>query len=243
MKQVMITGISSGIGFGLASEFLRQGAEVTGISRRQPSDLLQHKSFRYAQGDLRVESEVDNAVSQLLQPQSQLDLIVLNAGVLGEFGDLADASMQDLLNTMSINVWANKWVMDAIRRLDGSVRQIVAISSGASVNGNRGWSGYSISKAALNMMMKLYSEELPETHITSLAPGLVDTAMQDQLCGRQPDDRFPALEFLRGKRNTEEMPDAEAAAQMLCRVITQLPNQVKSGEYVDVRNLSFELEA
>ena len=55
----------------------------------------------------------------------------------------------------------------------------MGISSGAAVNGNRGWGGYSLSKAALNMLTKQASIDLAALgiRVISLSPGWVRTEM------------------------------------------------------------------
>jgi NAD(P)-dependent dehydrogenase (short-subunit alcohol dehydrogenase family) len=176
-------------------------------------------------------------LSKLLEGVGHLDVAVLNAGILGRFDDLASVDLANLRHVMEINVWANKTVIDGLFCSDRTIRQVVTISSGASVNGNRGWAGYSISKAALNMLTKLYAREHLETHFCALSPGVIDTPMLEELCALSPDDRFPALEALRRKRNTPEMPMPEEAAGLLIDVFARLPDLVESGEYADVRKL------
>ena len=113
---------------------------------------------------------------------------------------------------------------------------MVAISTGASQSGNRGWNGYSLSKAALNMLIQLYAGERPETHFTSFAPGLVDTAMQDYLTNLPRDDRYPPLEILKAAKGTESMPDGETCARKLIEVFPKLLS-LASGSYADIRRL------
>lgn len=181
MKTVLITGVSSGIGHALAKDYLDEGARVWGASRRTPDDLQQHPAFSFASLDLNLPVEIPAVLSRLLAGVEALDLVILNAGRLGEFGDLAEADLAELKTTMQINVWANKVLLDWLFQQKIALGQVVAVSSGASVNGNRGWSGYSISKAALNMLTRLYAKERPETHFCALAPGVVDTEIQDEL--------------------------------------------------------------
>lgn len=173
----------------------------------------------------------------LLNSTKHLDLVILNAGVLGRFGDLREAEVEDLEHTMRVNVWCNAVLFDVLHTVGVRYSQVVAISSGASVNGNRGWSGYSVSKAALNMLIKLLAAENSDAHFCSLAPGLVDTAMQETLCTYPEDERFPALKILRSKRGTSEMPSSEEAAIILSGVISTLPDSCLSGDYVDIRKL------
>jgi NAD(P)-dependent dehydrogenase (short-subunit alcohol dehydrogenase family) len=239
-RTMLITGVSSGIGHGLATFYLEQGWRVLGTSRRTPADLLEHSRFLFRGIDLGDPTAIAPPINALLGDTRHLDLVVLNAGVLGGFGDLGDADLDDLTRTMQVNVWSNKCLLDALYGTGVTIQQVVAISSGASVNGNRGWGGYSISKAALNMLVTLYARERPETHFAALAPGLVDTFMQEQLRARTPDERYPAVEVLRNKQHTPDMPRPDAAAEILAATMAQLPERVSSGAYADIRTLTAE---
>lgn len=117
-----------------------------------------------------------------------------------------------------------------------SNRQIVAISLGASISGHRGWGGYSISKAALNMMVKLYAHEMPDTHICSLAPGIFDTALQEYLCTSVDSEKFFSIRSLQDARNRSEMPSAEEAAKKIIEAIPGFFNHA-SGSYLDIRKV------
>ena len=139
---------------------------------------------------------------------------------------------------MDINVWANKGILDRLHDPGPSPDQIILMSSGAAVNGHRGWGAYSLSKAALNMLAKLYAHEFPESHLTALAPGLVDTGMQDYLCDPQQVDagRFPSIEKLRLARATGAMPDPAQAGRRIADLVLKLRSG-PSGAFVDVRDL------
>jgi NAD(P)-dependent dehydrogenase (short-subunit alcohol dehydrogenase family) len=116
------------------------------------------------------------------------------------------------------------------------VVQVVMISSGAAVLGNRGWGAYAMSKASLNMLMRLYSHEFPATHLSALAPGLIDSAMMDYLCEVPDPDVFPALQRLRGARGTERMPGPGEAAERVLGVLPEL-RRFDSGSFVDIRQI------
>lgn len=137
---------------------------------------------------------------------------------------------------MEVNVWANKWLLDRLFSESRRIEQVVAISSGASQSGSRGWNGYSISKAALNMLIKLYAGERPQTHFTALAPGLVDTAMQDYLTSLPGDLRYPPLNILKAAKGTDQMPDSESCARRLIEAFPRLL-KLQSGVYADIRKL------
>ncbi|WP_078120804.1 SDR family NAD(P)-dependent oxidoreductase [Thiosocius teredinicola] len=225
-----ITGTSSGLGYALANRLIEEGHEVYGCSRRgcHPPDMIDCRL------DLTAFDEVPSALGELLSNAERLDLVVLNAGVLGDIRDMTATSVDALNRVMEVNVWANKVVLDALHAIAIPIGQIVAISSGAAVLGNRGWSGYSLSKAALNMLMKLYAHEFPQTHLCALAPGIIDTAMMDYLCDTADAEQFPALQRLRDARGTERMPNAAQAAERVLSVLSSL-RDYPSGSFVDIR--------
>ncbi len=232
---VLITGVSSGIGLALARAFIDQGAVVFGTSRREPPAKVL-ESIRFVPSDLSDFECVPRMLEELLGEVTALDLVWLNAGVLGEIKDMAACSIAELQRTFDINVWANKVVLDALYSRPRDVKEVIAISSGAAIRGNRGWNGYAISKAALNMLIQLYAAERPDTHFIAFAPGLVDTAMQDYLCALPEDDSHPSVEVLKAARGTENMPDPEEAAQRILNVLPRLKT-LPSGSFADIRTL------
>lgn len=238
-RTVFITGVSSGIGLALAQGYLERGFRVLGTSRRKPEpSLADHAEFRFRSIDLAITDTIEPQLNELLDGVECIDLAILNAGRLGFFGDLTESDLGDLQRTMTVNVWSCKVVLDTLFRRGIKVSQVVTVSSGAAVNGNRGWSGYSISKAALNMLTKLYATERPGTHFCAFAPGLVDTAIQEELRAREPDDRYAAVEVLRSKRNTPDMPQPREAADRFIHVFDRLPELVTSGDFADIRQLA-----
>jgi len=234
-KSAFITGVSSGIGHGLARAYLERDCRVYGISRRKPVDLIQGGGFSFQALDLAQQGQIAPTLGNLLFGVSHLDLVILNAGILGAFGDMREVPLEALKQVMDINLWANKVVLDHLFSAVESIGQVVTISSGASVNGNRGWSGYSISKAALNMMTLLYARERPRTHFCALAPGLIDSEIQDELSAIPRDERFPSLDSIGSKRGTPEMPQPDEAGELLAGIICRLPGLVESGAYADIR--------
>jgi len=234
---IFITGVSSGIGLALAEAWLNKGAHVFGISRREPAQLLRQQAFRHAKVDLSDLGQIEAALHTLLAGVRTLDVAVLNAGVLGKLGDLADTSIQELKRVMDVNVWANKVAMDALLRTGTRVRQIVTMSSGAAVHAERGWNGYALSKAALNMLTALYAAEQTDTHFCALAPGIVDTAMQDELASLPPDPRFPSFQRLKEVKGTPFMPKPGEAAERLINAIESAMSH-SSGSFLDMRELT-----
>jgi len=227
-----ITGTSSGLGHALAARLAAQGWAVYGCSRRD-SDLA---GVHHQRCDLTDYDALPAILQDLLEGVPRLDLVVLNAGMLGEIRDLSDTPLDDARQVMEVNLWANKAVLDWLHAHGPAVDQLVLISSGASVLGNRGWGGYALSKAALNMLARLYAHEFAASHLTALAPGIIDTAMMDHLCGEADAGAFPALLRLRQARGSDAMPGPDEAAQRLLAVLPRLRDW-PSGSFVDIRQI------
>ena len=232
---VLITGNSSGLGLGLTKTLLNRDAIVWGLSRRgcpvHDNDGLRDRRF-----DLANLNTLPETLERLLSDCLRLDLVVLNAGILGKIHEISETDVHDLEHMMRINVWSNKVILDWIIERQLPVDQIVAISSGAAVNMNYGWGGYSLSKALLNNLVKLYAQEMPDTHLTALAPGLVDSPMQDYLCGEVDSEEFPSIQKLKDARGTGDMPDPNTAAENILASLDAL-REGESGQFVDMRNL------
>jgi len=237
MSKILITGTSSGLGDGLARYLSSRNHLVYGISRSDNAKLRKCGSYTHLYADLTHRNAMENAMHSVLDANPEWDLIVLNAGVLGEIGDMHEVSTESMKSVMEINLWANKYILDLLIKSNVKVHQVVAISSGAAVNGNRGWNAYSLSKAALNMMIQLYAQELPDTHFSALAPGLVDTDMQAHIASLESDKRFPSFDRLREARGTDKMPRPLDLAPKLLEAMDALKAKYPSGSFADIRNM------
>ena len=234
-KTILITGVSRGLGHGIALASLNRGDVVLGLGRSTAPDLESLPGFHFARADVADGSECVAALEMLLRDRNKLDCIILNAGVLGPIADLRDQPDDTMKEVMAVNVWANKTLLDLLLSRDLSIAQIVAVSSGASINGNRGWGGYSISKAALNMLVKLYANEQPDIHFCALAPGLVDTSMQEQIRALPDNNPFPSVTRLKEACGTDAMPGPTIAGQQFLKAVDRLPGLVESGSFADIR--------
>ena len=231
-RTAFVTGTSSGLGRGLAETLLAHGWQTFGCSRRD--NVL--PDLRHIACDLTDYNALPAVLEALLGHLDRLDLVVLNAGMLGRIRHLCETPLEDAKRVMEVNLWANKAVMDWLHAWGHPIGQVVMISSGASVLGNKGWGGYALSKAALNMLARLYAHEFPDTHICALAPGIVDTPMMDHLCEEADAEAFPALERLRAARGTEAMPAPREAAERVLSVLDALRER-ESGSFVDIREI------
>lgn len=232
---VLITGNSSGLGLGLTKKLLAQEAIVWGMSR-SGCPIHDDDGLRDRKVDLGNLNAIPEAMDRLLSDCLRLDLLVLNAGILGRIQDLHTTDIHDVEHLFRINVWANKMILDWFIERQIPVEQVVAISSGAGHNLSYGWGGYAMSKSSLNDLVALYAHEMPDTHLTAFAPGLVDTEMQDYLCGEVDSDEFPSVQKLKDARGTDAMPSPDDSAKQILDLLEKL-KEGESGQFVDIRTM------
>lgn len=228
---ILITGHSRGLGAALSEEFLRTGNAVFGLSRAALQ--LEDNNLHQVSADAAELDSLELALDQLLPSATQLDLAILNAGVLGPIATVRETSLSELKRVMDINVWANKVLLDGLHRRGQLPTQIVMISSGAGIRGNLGWGAYALSKATLNMLAQLFAQELPGCHVTALAPGLIDTAMQSELRTKDA-HQFPSLKRLHDAAGSADMPPPKVVAGRIIACLEQL-RAGDSGQFVDLR--------
>lgn len=234
---ILITGCSKGLGFGLSEYYLEKGHSVFGISRSGNSKLTGYERFSHIKQDLSDFETVARELSSYLKGINNLDLVILNAGIINDIKDVRDTEIGEMKHVMDVNVWSNKVIIDTLFKASTRPGHIVAISSGASVSGSRGWNAYSISKAALNMLISLYSKEFTDTRFTALAPGLIDTGMQEYLTGLDEKEDYPVISKLRKARDTDQMPGPAGAAEIVASGIEK-SKKYETGSFLDVRKLS-----
>ncbi len=216
--KVLITGINRGIGKGLVEEYLKKGYEIYAIGRSNPFD-----DIHFYKCDLRAIEKIKEAIESF---NTEFDLVILNAGILGEIKLLKEWNIKELENIFLINVWSNKVLIDFLAPFS---KKIVAISSGAAINGNAGWGGYALSKCALNMMVNIYAKEI-DSKIYALAPGVIDTDMVQKVISGDR-NRFESL-----NRVDASKIELNKGINRLVKAIDML-DEYPSGSFLDVRDM------
>ncbi len=229
-KNILITGCSSGLGLALTNYYLSKKFKVYGISRNIPK--INNQNFIHKSFDLSDISEIKTQLSDFIKDTKELDTVFLNAGMLGKIKLLNDLSIDELNKVYSLNVYANKEILDILMNI--KVKNIIVISSGASKNGYKGWGAYSLSKAGVNMLVNLYSNEMINTKIIALAPGVVKTPMTDYIRFDLDENIFPSVK----KLNEGIIQTPQETAQKIFK-FTQKLDDFASGSYVDIRDIKF----
>ncbi|MDQ7047355.1 MAG: SDR family NAD(P)-dependent oxidoreductase [Sulfurovum sp.] len=198
MANILITGVGSGLGEALVDAYLQNGDTVHAIGQKLLPKFDHHLHFFFFPYDMSETFMLQSTLTEFLSQRS-FDIVILNAGVLGEIQTLSNTDLSDIQKVMDVNVWANKELIDTLSKHAQFVGQIIGISSGAAVNGSKGWGAYSLSKSALNMLLNVYAKELPNIHFTALAPGIIKTPMTDHIIKEVNDQDFPLCKNVKRK--------------------------------------------
>ena len=200
-----ITGTSRGIGNALADLLLQNKSNyVSGISR---TCSINHSNYKHIFLDLSDIHSVNNFSFEEHCSASRI-VLINNSGMIGEIkrvGNLRDVTIIDTynVNLVSPSVLINKFVRTY--RTNSTEKIIVNISSGAGKYPIDAWSAYCASKAGLDLFTKVINLEQTITgegfRILSVAPGVVDTQMQEMLRNSDSNEFSRLNDFVQYKKN------------------------------------------
>ncbi|KAJ5219714.1 hypothetical protein N7468_008918 [Penicillium chermesinum] len=187
-KTIIVTGASRGLGHAIAKYLLSapQSHNVVVLARSvEPLQKLKDEykgQVEVVHGDLSDFSLAQKAVDAAIKSFGRLDGLVLNHGVLGQTGKVAETDVENWRSAFDINFFSLvAFATAALPALRSSKGNIVFVSSGAAVKKYRGWGIYAASKAALNNLAQTIGCEEPDVTSLAIQPGMVDTEMQRDL--------------------------------------------------------------
>jgi len=180
-KKALVLGGSRGIGAAIVERLQAEGAETafTYASSEQPAQALAANTGATA---IKADSADRKAIAEVIQAQGELDILVIVAGVL-VMGDPLELDPADIDHMLDVNVRSPYHAsIEAARSMKNGGRIIVI----GSVNADRmpmpGGTAYSLSKAAMQGLVRGLARDLGHREITvnNIQPGPVDTDMNPE---------------------------------------------------------------
>ncbi len=188
-KIALVTGASRGLGYAASIALAKAGAHVVAVARTEGGLEELDDEIQAAGGaatlvplDLTDYEGVDRLGAALYERWGHLDVLVGNAGALGVISPIGHVTPKDWHTAIDINVNAN-WrllrSMDPLLQAADAGRAIF-VTSGAAQKCRPFWGPYSVSKAALEALVKTYAAEVASTNVRAnlLSPGPTRTAMR-----------------------------------------------------------------
>ncbi len=240
-RNIFITGVSRGIGKELALYHLENGDQVYGVSRSLGDHFSTYTNFHHLALDL---SEIDSVPGHLQKffeshQCNELSRIYLNAGLIDDIYGLNDISIEKFNYILSVNLIAYKQIMDFFINHDAmNITEVVVSSSIAGVRPRAGMSAYAVSKAALNMLMKIYALENPQIFIVLVGLCIFDSAVSQVVSPENTNlKRFKELQSLAGrlKEPTYMVSAGERSLDLIFVLDHLVELGVTSGDFFEIR--------
>lgn len=191
-KVVLVTGSSRGIGRSIAVKFAKEGANViiNYKNSKKEAEVLSEILSTYGnscmciQADVSKEDEVKAMVEKIIDKYGKIDVLVNNAGIAidADFEDRKVSDWKDTLDTNLIGVFLTSKYAGSYMK-EAKYGKIVNISSTNGLDTTYTYSvDYDASKAGLvNLTRNLAIEFAPYINVNAIAPGWIDTDMNNDL--------------------------------------------------------------
>ena len=188
-KVAIVTGASSDIGKGIVKRFVDEGAKVVLIARdlekldNTRKEIGNEDSTASISCDLTDESQVLQAVNQIMNTYGKIDILVNNAGAINDpihFHKMQDSEIKKLIDVNLFGVFhMTKAVLSKMSDVkSGAIVNIGSISSERAIPRVH-LSVYSATKAAISMFTKSIAVEYARRNIrcNSVNPGIINSGM------------------------------------------------------------------
>lgn len=186
-RVVLITGASSGIGRGLATELGKRGAKLGLVARRGEvlaelvNEILRGGGHAIAlPADVKDAASIRQAALKLREEYGPIDLLVANAGI-GATTDPAKLDAAEVAGVINVNVIGASNSVAAVvpEMVERGQGQLVVISSLAAYRGLPKSAAYCASKAAVSAFFESLRLDLQPKGIdvTIIHPGFIKTPL------------------------------------------------------------------
>jgi NAD(P)-dependent dehydrogenase (short-subunit alcohol dehydrogenase family) len=203
-KLALVTGASRGIGAATAEALAAEGGHVILVART--ASALEEVEDRIHQAggtatiaplDLTDGESIGKLAVAIGERWDKLDILVLNAAMLGSLTPVQDIDPKEFSRLLSINLLANQALIAAfdplLKRADRA--DVIALTSSVGREPRAFWGAYGSSKAALETLLEAYADETEYTgklkvHIVD--PGATRTRMRaNAFPGEEPESVKP----------------------------------------------------
>src|SRR3954470_7451480 len=191
-RTALVTGASRGIGAATAEALAAAGAHVV-ITARTAADLEAVEERVHSAGgsatiaplDLTESDSIARLASAAAERWGSLDILVLNAAMLGALTPVAQIDGKEFNRLLTLNVLANQALIanfDPLLRKSAAGR-VIAVTSSVGRTPRAYWGAYGASKAALETLLLSYGEEVRNTsgvRVAMVDPGATATKMRQR---------------------------------------------------------------
>lgn len=181
---ILITGVSGGMGFQTAKKYAEEGHMVYGLDLNEPSETL--TNFKFIRCDITSEHDIKNAYEEVKSETQHLDALISLAGIY-DLNSLVEMSEQDFVKIFNINVFGCYRINKFFLPLLNETSKIIIVSSELGpldplpFTGIYGITKSTIEKYAYSLRMEV---QLLGIKVIVVRPGAVNTPLLDVTTNR-----------------------------------------------------------
>lgn len=193
MKKVLITGASRGIGLATAKKFLKEGWFVLGASTRENKSIAD-QNYKHYVLDLSNEKSIESCAKTIVEGNPGIEVLINCAGISYEpdNNDNSTALRKDLEVNLIGTISFTEKILPIVKT-SGQILMVSSMMSSLVDFTGDDYPSYRISKAGLNMYIKILAHRLKNITVSAFDPGWVKTDMGGQDAPREPE--VPAREI------------------------------------------------
>lgn len=239
MRYIIVTGGTKGLGAALVAQFSKN-CTVFSIGRSSEHSIIDHiHTIEYDLLNLDGINELMSSIFREIGDDVEGIYLINNAGMLDPIKYTEQSSVDELRDHITLNLVAPMVLTGSFIRYSSVFRcakRVINISSGAGKKPYMGWGAYCSSKAALDMFTQTTALEQGEdgVQILSLAPGIIDTGMQ-QLIRSSCSVDFPMRDKFVILHQNNQLEQPKAVAIKIEKLL--FSDQFIQGGVVDLREL------
>lgn len=187
MKNLILTGSTSGLGFALFKFLINKNYNLILISKNKKK-LIQLKKLYNKKKNIHIYAidisnivKLKKVIGKILKKFKHVDVLINNAAILGPIGKIEKNNWYEWIKTINTNLLASvlliKAILPSMKKYKSG--KIIQLSGGGATAPMPNFSAYAVSKTGIVRFIETIADECKENNISinAVAPGAMNTNM------------------------------------------------------------------